>query len=182
MQCKDQWGEGRNGEGVTVARSGSVSPDRGDAEVDEFVTAILGASWVLVGMSTRSVTQVESNLTLTQFRTLAVLARYGELNLQRLADELQVNASTAMRMVDRLVNGGLVSREENPATRREVILCLTSDGVRIVDQVMAKRREDLRRIVRKMPPNDRQALISALQSFTALGGSPAGSNPGTLGW
>jgi DNA-binding MarR family transcriptional regulator len=150
--------------------------------VDNFVTAILGASWVLVGLSTRSVTQVDENLTLTQFRTLAVLARHSTMNLQGLADELQVNASTAMRMVDRLVAGNLVSRQENPASRREVILSLTPDGERIVEQVMARRRDELRRIVRKMRQEERQGLITALQSFASLGGNDGRANPGALGW
>lgn len=165
-----------------MAPSDSKPPARPDGEIDEFVSAILGASWVLVGTSTRSLAEVDDSLTVTQFRTLAVLGRAGQTNLQGLADELQVNASTAMRMVDRLVAAGLVKREENPATRREVVLTLTADGTRVFAKVMDKRREWVRDIVMKMPSGDRKSLVKALQSFAAAAGSSLGEGPGTLGW
>jgi DNA-binding MarR family transcriptional regulator len=164
-----------------VTRSDS-KPVKPDGEVDQFVSAILGASWVLVGTSTRSLAEVDDSLTVTQFRTLAVLGRAGQTNLQGLADELQVNASTAMRMVDRLVAGGLVHRHENPATRREVVLSLSPAGEQIFTKVMEKRREWVRDIVMKMPPGDRKNLVKALTAFAAAAGSSVRATPGTLGW
>jgi DNA-binding MarR family transcriptional regulator len=165
----------------------STSPDppqvdRPDGDVDDFVTAILAASWVLVGLSTRSLAEVDDSLTVTQFRTLAVLYRTGELNLQRLAAEMAVNSSTAMRMVDRLLSAGLVHRRENPASRREVILGLTKQGHHIVSVVVEKRRAEVRQIVTTMPSTDRTSLIAALQSFAGAVGSGSGPAPGTLGW
>ena len=161
---------------------GSKPPARPDGEIDEFVSAILGASWVLVGTSTRSLAEVDDSLTVTQFRTLAVLGRLGKTNLQGLADHLQVNASTAMRMVDRLVAVDLVRREENPTTRREVVLSLTPAGEQVYAKVMDKRREWVRQTVMKMPAGERKNLIKALQSFTTAAGSSLGATPGTLGW
>ena len=162
--------------------SDAAHPARRDAEVDEVVSAILGASWVLVGASARSLAEVDDSLTVVQFRTLAVLGRHGQSNLQRLADELQVNPSTAMRMVDRLVAAGLICRQENPATRREVLLVLTEDGERIFTLVMSKRRDWVREIVMKMPAADRKNLTKALESFVAAAGSSLRAKPGTLGW
>ncbi|HZL05508.1 MAG TPA: MarR family transcriptional regulator, partial [Coriobacteriia bacterium] len=49
--------------------------------VDEFVTAVLTASRVLVGVSARSLAEVEETVTVTQFRTLVVLDSRGEINL-----------------------------------------------------------------------------------------------------
>ena len=162
--------------------SDSKPPAKPNGEVDEFVSAILGASWVLVGTSTRSLAEVDDSLTVTQFRTLAVLGRAGQTNLQGLADELQVNASTAMRMVDRLVGVGLVNRQENPATRREVVLSLSPTGEQIFEKVMEKRREWVRDIVMKMPSGDRKTLVKALTSFATAAGSSGRATPGTLGW
>ena len=55
----------------------------------------------------------------------------GEWNLNGLADELAVNASTAMRMIDKLLAAGLVTRQDNPANRREVQLAVTEAGARL---------------------------------------------------
>jgi DNA-binding MarR family transcriptional regulator len=87
-----------------------------------------------------------------------------------------------MRMVDRLVQADLVSRQENPATRREVILDVTVAGRRIYDEVMQRRRGDVREIVMKMPKGDRKALISALRAFVVAGGGDPRAVHGALGW
>lgn len=152
-----------------------------DGEVDEFVSALLGASWIIVGMSARSIGEVDLTLTVSKFRAMAVLARHGSTNLQRLADELQVNASTAMRSIDKLVDRGFVSRHENPASRREVILALTEAGQEVVRTVMRKRRAEIRQIVMNMPADDRKFLVAALQSFVEAGGGAAPTH-GTVGW
>lgn len=155
-----------------------------DGALDDFVTAVLVTSWLLVGLSTRSVEDADSGVTLTQFRTLAVLADRGETNLSKLAAELDVNASTAMRVIDRLVAAKLVSRTENPATRREVVLALTPAGQRLVADVVARRRSAIADLVGTIPAANRSALIEALHLFTAAaetaGLRPAA--PAALGW
>jgi DNA-binding MarR family transcriptional regulator len=139
---------------------------------------------LLVGISSRSVEEVNQRVTLTQFRTLAVLSDRGQTNLSKLAAELDVNASTAMRVIDRLVAAKLVSRTENPASRREVVLCLTPAGDRLVADVAAKRRSAVADLVRAIPPADQAGLVSCLRSFTAAaeaaGMRPAA--PASLGW
>ncbi len=143
------------------------------ADVDEFVTAMLTASRVLVAVSARSLADVEDAVTLTQFRTLVVLDGHGEINLNRLADSLDVTPSTAMRMIDRLLTADLVTRRDNPTNRREVLLGLTETGSRLVRQVTAKRRKEITRIVRSMPSHRRDDLIRALREFADAAGEPA---------
>lgn len=164
------------------AAGGTGSPGSGD--LDDFVTAVLAASWVLVGISTRTVEDADDRVTLTQFRTLAVLADRGKTNLSKLAAELDVNASTAMRVIDRLVAAGLVSRTENPASRREVVLCLTPAGEHLVAEVVAKRRGAIAGLIGSIPAPEQMALVTALRSVAtaaeAAGLRPAA--PAVLGW
>jgi DNA-binding MarR family transcriptional regulator len=162
---------------------GTNSDGSTDGDIDTFVNSFLAASRVLMNVSARSIAAVEETVTLTQFRTLVVLDRNGQLNLQGLAGLLDVNASTAMRMVDRLIAVGLVSRTENPANRREVILTLTDEGRRIVGEVMARRRDEISQIVMAMQTSHHEQLVAALQAFADAGGdSAAGRVPGTLSW
>src|SRR6476661_1997360 len=143
-------------------------------QVDELVTAVLTASRVLVGVSAASLAEIEDTVTVTQFRTLVVLDSRGGTNLNGLADALGVNASTAVRMVDRLFAAGLVSRTDNPANRREVVLELTRAGAELVSQEIA-------RIVRRMPVAQRAELVEALTTFADAAGEPyahAGAGPG----
>ena len=144
----------------------------GEAAVaDEFATAVLTASRVLVGVSARSLAGVEDRLTLSQFRTLVVLEGRAP-TLSELADRLGVTASTAMRTVDRLAEADLVVRGENPRDRREVRLELTPEGARVVREVTALRRAEVARIVARMPTAQRAHLLAALQSFAVAAEEP----------
>jgi DNA-binding MarR family transcriptional regulator len=145
---------------------------RSSTDVEDFVTALLSASRVLVAVSARSLAAIEDTLTLTQFRTLVVLDSHGEINLNRLAELLDVIASTAMRMIDRLLAAELVTRKENPANRREVLLDLTPAGRRIVRQATSKRRREITRIVTAVPASQQADLVAALRVFAHAAGEP----------
>ncbi len=162
------------------------SPADGDFEDVEAVTsAVLTASRLLVAVSARSLSAAEERVTLPQFRMLVVLAGHAETKLVTLAERLAVNPSTAMRMVDRLTAAGLVSREVNPESRREVVLRLTDAGRQIVDQVTAGRRREIAAIVARMPPEQRTGLVTALRAFSEAGGEPPSGEireVAPLGW
>ncbi|MDF5755186.1 MarR family transcriptional regulator [Spongiactinospora sp. TRM90649] len=151
-------------------------------ELDQVTSGVLTGSRVLVGIAARSLAAVEGRVTLPQFRMLVVLSGHGETKLVTMAELLDVNSSTAMRMADRLASAGLIVREVNPVNRRETLMRLTADGRRLVDEVTTRRREEIDSIVSRMAPQHRTALIEAMAAFNeAAGEQPAdGSHP--LGW
>lgn len=167
-----------------ATRRGRPTAGTVDRELDELVSALLTASRALVGISARSLADVEESVTLTQFRTLVVLQAHGATRLNRLAERLQVNASTALRSIDRLIAAGLVHRRENDEDRREVILELTVDGRRLVDDVTARRRAAIEEIAREMPRPRRRELVDALLAFTMAADEPlvVGDSATALGW
>lgn len=148
---------------------GAAAPE---TAVDELVTALLTASRALVGVSARSLGEVEETVTLTQFRTLVVLDGHGPSRLNRLAERLDVQASTALRAVDRLIDAGFVQRRENQADRREVVIELTPGGRDLVDQVTSRRRAAIEHVVRAMPSSKRRDLVDALIAFAAAADEP----------
>lgn len=166
-----------------VPRSGARrSAPASDAE--ELVTAVLSASRALVAVSARSLAKVEGVVTVTQLRTLVVLDGHGEMNLNRLAELLSVTPSTAMRMIDRLLAADLVTRQDNPSNRREVVLGLTDQGKQVVREVTGARRAEIARIVKAMPASQRTGLIKALRAFADAAGEPEPSAGmmAALGW
>jgi DNA-binding MarR family transcriptional regulator len=168
---------------VQATADGSGRGPSDDTEVDALVNAFLAASRVLMAVSARSIAAVEETVTLTQFRTLIVLERHGQLNLQKLADHLGVNASTAMRMIDRLIAAGLVNRTENPNSRREVVLTLTEQGTRLVSEVMSRRRAEISQIVMAMQPERQAELVAVLECFADAAGETRESRvSGGLTW
>ncbi|MGW5661630.1 MarR family winged helix-turn-helix transcriptional regulator [Streptomyces sp. NPDC003758] len=148
------------------------SSGRAVDDVDAVTRAVMTASRLLMGISARSLAQVEEPVTLPQFRMLVVLSTRGTTKLVTLADLLQVAPSTAMRMVDRLIAAGLADRQTNPDDRRETLLRLTEDGRRTVEDVTARRRSEIAAIVERLAPERRAALIEALAAFNEAGGEP----------
>ena len=149
----------------------ATGPDEGD-EVDAIVASVLVASRALVGVSARSLADVEDTVTLTQFRTLVVLRTSGPSRLGPLAERLGVNSSSALRTVDRLLAAGLVSRAEDAEDRRAVVIALTPKGSRLVDTVTDRRRTAIAEIVREIPPSRRRGLVGALTAFAVAAGEP----------
>lgn len=155
-----------------------------EGRVDDLVTALLSASRALVGVSARSLATVEDTVTLPQFRTLVVLDTHGTTGLKQLAQRLGVQASTALRAVDRLILAGLADRRDNENDRREVLIEVTATGRALVADVTSQRREALAEIVAAMPDLGRPELVEALLAFAAAADeplvTPAPAAP--LGW
>ncbi|MGW1373754.1 MarR family transcriptional regulator [Streptomyces sp. NPDC002446] len=86
--------------------------------------------------------------------------------------------STAMRMVDRLVAAGSVTRQANPGNRREVVLGLTARGRELVERVPAHRPTGMPRsprlwpAARRPPPAARRSAPSAPGSSAHCAHSP----------
>lgn len=161
------------------------SPSAGSNDTaDEVVSAVLTASRVLVAVSARSLAQVEERVTLTQFRALVVLSGgAGRTNLNRLAEQLSVNSSTALRTVDRLLAVGLATRQENPENRREVLLGLSDEGQRIVRDVTSTRGAEIAAILGRMSGRKRAELVAAFRAFAVAADEPnATAASCALGW
>ena len=137
--------------------------DRLVDDLDEVADAVLASSRAMVAVSARSIAGAKG-VTLPQYRMLVVLDA-GSSNLTGLAHHLDVAPSTALRMVDRLVTAGLISREVRPENRRETVLSLTASGRRTVRSVTARRRRDLRAVVAQVPADQRADLARAMTAF-----------------
>jgi DNA-binding MarR family transcriptional regulator len=153
--------------GPAPTRGGSVT------SADTVTDAVLRASRLLVGLSARSIAAVDDSITLPQFRLLVVLSTRGPMKLSALAEHLDVKSSTTTRMIDRLVAAGLVDREINPISRREVVIDLTGTGASVVTRVTQARRREIANIVANMPPPHRTWLVDALDAFSEAGGEPS---------
>lgn len=148
---------------------------------DDVADAVLTASRVLVGIAAASLSPIEAEVTLSQYRTLVVLASRGPQSLQDLAAELQVAPSTGTRMCDRLVGKGLIARRVPAENRREVELSITAAGAAIVKRVAADRRRQLRAITDRMSARSQAALVQALEEFSAAAGEVP-EHQWYLGW
>ncbi|MFJ8932027.1 MarR family winged helix-turn-helix transcriptional regulator [Streptomyces sp. NPDC102364] len=141
-------------------------PQSVDEETEQVTETVMAASRLLVALSARALATVDATLTLPQLRTLVVLDRCGPVKLAVLAATLGVNASTALRMVDKLEAGGLVDRKANPDNRREVVLRLTPSGTSLVRRVLDHRHKEVAGLVGTLPVGVRAGLVEGLRALT----------------
>jgi DNA-binding MarR family transcriptional regulator len=137
---------------------------------DAIVDAVLTASRVLVAVAARSLGDIAEEVTLTQYRTLVVLASRGPKSLVELAEAVAVTPPTATRMCDRLIKKGLVVRGNDSGDRRLVRLTLAERGRDLVDEVTQRRRREIVELVAAVPEDQRVAMVDSLQRLAAAAG------------
>ena len=160
-----------------MSDSGSSPPQVADSVVD----AVLSASRVLVAVAARSLADVAEEVTLTQYRTLVVLASRGPQNLARLAAAVGVTPATATRMCDRLVRKDLIRRRTERDDRRQLRVALTVKGRSLVDAVTVRRRQEIGRIMSEIPVEQQAVLVQALGRLASAAGEVP-EQDWTTGW
>ena len=145
------------------------------------VDAVLSASRVLVAVAARSLADVAEEVTLTQYRTLVVLASRGPQNLAGLAEAVGVTPATATRMCDRLVRKDLIRRRTERDDRRQLRVALTVKGRSLVDAVTVRRRQEIARIMSEIPVEQQAILVQALGRLASAAGEVP-EQDWTTGW
>ena len=133
------------------------------------------ATRVLAGVALRSLDVLDGAVTLPQFRMLAVLADMGQARSGQVAQVLGLDASTVTRLADRLTAAGHVTRGSEPGHRSVVTLELTATGEQLVSQVTAWREQELARILRRLPPDGRRQVTTALRQLVDAAGEGYGT-------
>jgi DNA-binding MarR family transcriptional regulator len=142
-----------------------TQPSRRSRVTDEVADAFITASRALVGIAVRSINAAPVEVTLTQHRLLVLLATGGDQTVGALAEQLQVNASNASRLCDRLQRLGLVGRERSSSDGRVVDVSLTAAGRDLLETVRAHRRQEIQGVLSRMQRSDVDMAIRALAAF-----------------
>jgi len=148
---------------------------------DDVVDAVVGASRALVAIAARSLGAAGDEVTLAQYRALVVLASRGPQRVIDLAGFLDVNASTATRMCDRLARKGLIRRQRLTSDRRTVRVSISPAGRRLVAAVTERRRQEVQAIVGRLSAHQQRQLITTLRMFTDAAGEVP-EQDWSLGW
>ena len=159
----------------------NVLPDGFEPDRESVVDAVLTASRVLVAIAARSLAEVGDEVTLTQYRSLVVLASRGPQSVAALAEELGVTPSTVSRLCDRLVRKSLVRRREDRRDRRAVRLALTPAGRELVDAVTERRRTEIAGLLDAVPDVDQRSMVQALRALAQAAGEVP-EQDWTTGW
>ena len=99
---------------------------------------------------------------LSQVYLLRMLDRRGDLNMSDLANSLGITLSGCTAVVDRAVEAGWVERKRGPNDRRVVLVGVSPEGERILDQVRQTRASIFARYLTRLNPTEIETLADLL--------------------
>jgi DNA-binding MarR family transcriptional regulator len=92
----------------------------------------------------------------------------GYLTMSRLSTDVSLTTGGVTRLVDRMVDAGLVAREHCPSDRRSIHVVLTPEGHAVLDRAVASHVESIdRHLMSPLDAHDRTALSAALIKILA---------------
>ena len=127
----------------------------------------------------RVVEQAEGTerLTLAQFRCLQAIAAQGTTLATHLAWVLGVTMPTMTSRIDGLVERGLVEREPDPQSRRQVLLRLTPAGRAVLEFYTALVDAWLHNLLAVLSAAQKRRLLAVLQDIEMLLDGSARARP-----
>lgn len=108
-----------------------------------------------------------SSLSNSQLGALMRLYYHGDCPISDIGDNLGITAAAASQMVDRLVQNGLLQRDEDPDDRRVKRVTLTTKGNALVQEGVEARLKWLRDLETALPKGKHREIITSLSTLTA---------------
>jgi DNA-binding MarR family transcriptional regulator len=105
---------------------------------------------------------------MAQVELLMVLAEHAPAKIGQLATLQRLAPNTVSGLVQQLVEAGLASRDTDPADRRVARVTLTEAGHRQLDEWRAAHERRIGSALDRLPPQDRDAIMSALPGLGLL--------------
>jgi DNA-binding MarR family transcriptional regulator len=109
-----------------------------------------------------------TGLSLPQFGILMQLHYRGTCGISQLSDRFDISNAAASQLVDKLVQSGLIQREEDPHDRRAKLLNLTEKGIGLIQQGTEGRYRWVEELARKLSPEEREQVSAALSILTRV--------------
>ncbi|WP_232318009.1 MarR family winged helix-turn-helix transcriptional regulator [Neomicrococcus aestuarii] len=108
------------------------------------------------------------DLTPHQWRTLSMVSRHEEgcPRLRDVADSLRITPRSATDVVDQLEAKNLITRQPDPTDRRAILLNITAEGKKLIDEVGAIRREQSDEFFSALNAEEKEQLSSILRKLT----------------
>lgn len=104
----------------------------------------------------------DMGFTRNQWRVLAHLRRVDGINQSQLADRMDVEPISLVRLLDKLEAGGYVQRRQDPQDRRAYLLYLTERAVPLIDRLEAISVDLRHEMLGDFTQAERDALIDML--------------------
>ena len=120
------------------------------------------------GLVRSATLQGRCGFTKSQCAALWTLAVMGDMSMGSLAKHLAVSKEQATRMVNPLVEQGLIERERSEANRRIVNASLTSTGHDEICRQIQERNQQIEQVLEVLDEDELQRLIEAARTSSEI--------------
>lgn len=107
-------------------------------------------------------------LSLVHLQVLTLVDSDGPVSMRQLAESLDVSDAGATGVVDRMEKRGLVERRRDAVDRRVVFVHLTDAGRHVFEELAARRRERLSKLLDELSEGDMAALLRGVRAVHAV--------------
>ncbi len=121
---------------------------------------------------------LSADVTMTQLRVLLILFRDGPTRMSGIASGLGVSFATATGIADRLVERGLVIRENSVEDRRVVVCRLSPQGEKLMSRLWRSGQEQIKHMLEKMTLWQLEVVARGTQIFIDAAKSLQGDSQG----
>ena len=108
------------------------------------------------------------DLTYNQYKALLSLSDMGPCTLNALSRELEVAASSASQMADRLVDMGLVERTPADGDRRSIVLMTSAQGEMLLEKVAEEILQRYQELFRHLGSAEQANLAGAIHTLVRI--------------
>lgn len=124
-------------------------------------------NWAELSMrrSMREFTQFmrEKGISMPQIAVLMKLKHHGPCQISDIGEHLEITKPAASQMVQRLVEQGVLTREEDPLDRRVKKISVTDKGNELVIAAVAARRSWIQRLSDRLTDQEQEIIEDALE-------------------
>jgi DNA-binding MarR family transcriptional regulator len=138
------------------------------SEQDELISCLerIQESFERRALSSMAEPLISTPVTMQQLKVLTMIAiDPDKATGHELAAQLKVSVATMSGLVDRLVEHGMVSREEDPSDRRVRRLNVTSEGSATIRSLLSSSGTMPTPVLRRLAIEDLRALVRGVLAF-----------------
>jgi DNA-binding MarR family transcriptional regulator len=107
-------------------------------------------------------------VTLSQCHTMVEIARADNISVNELANILGLDKSTMSRMINNLVELGLVTRETDPHNRRYLNIGLTAKGKVLFSEIESGMEQYYSYVYDSLPESKREQILEGLEILVEI--------------
>jgi len=113
---------------------------------------------------------VDLDLSMAQLKAIFVIQEAGALTVSGFAKQVGTKPSAASILIERMVKGGYVERQQDAQDRRRMIIVLSDKGRSLVDRLQ-QRPARLRELLERLRPEELAGLAAGLLALARAAGA-----------